>query len=479
MRLARRARLAARRSPQATTASCSTGLDKRPQESSEESSEAAARPLRVDPPLSEEHLSASPIPANREGGLPVGGHLSPAIGIHPEAQPASQEPASSTANGVQLKDALVVIVNFIPPYNRELIGILAAPEGAAARFRFQRSYVQPPTLDITQVQNMRALICMRNRETGDIIPLRVGTGISGRWRAGVAVFEIHLSSLAIAPEQPNERCSWRQAFSAQFNAELAPFDTSGGQDLKKLVFFSSGQAIQTIRAIDLSQQAQDSRWAHLLDEIDDQIPNLDLDFYRVIQITDSRGKVLTPKAHASGRSRFEVEQGAQYAIEVAQRTYTGKKGDSSVAGSRRIALRCSSDDIEMVDNEITIRGKYSDSELYFSVAKDASVGPRHATLDVLRSDGAPSYGCEIPLTVVRSGRSSLMSGLSVSFFILSFLVFLDPGAALRLLESIGASWSPWPPPSKDSLEKASIFGMLIFSTGSQWTRWISDRLKVG
>ncbi len=403
------------------------------------------------------------------------------------------------------RDPLMVIVNYIPPYNREVAGFLAAPIGAKTRFRFQAKYVQPHDLDIASVRNRDVLICLRNRHTGQLMPLRAGIGVSGRWRAGLAVFDVSLQEIAAAPNGEVEAQSWQEVFSRELAKELSPFCNDGDQDLKKLVFFSSKCGLSALQDARSSSLTEDKKWANLINLIsilcpikqkeetntnEEKKPNQKkgkndedqlIDFFKVIQILDTHGKPVTPKPGEFGRASYELTQGQQYAIEIAQRTYTGIKGDSSVPKPRRIVLTSSSDDIERVEPDITIHGKYSDSELYFSVSRRATEGPRHTRLEIVRSNNIVRYGCELPIIIVRSKSSTFWSAVSLVGFILSLLVFIFPGLIDILFSSLnswGASVFPVQP-SRDAVEKLSILGMILSSAGNPMARFLTDRLKIG
>lgn len=377
------------------------------------------------------------------------------------------------------KQAIIVIVNFIPPYDRELAGIIGAPSGAKFRFRYQRLYVEPSQLDLSPLIGTTVLVCMRNRNTGDIIPMRIGSLMSWRWRAGVAVFDVSLTNLAILRKDSNGlRHEHRVKFLQDLETDLRGFDTSGGQDLEKLVFLS-GAMSHTINAAENSLEPEDSRWSLLLEEIDSQFPDLDLDFIKIVGLSDNEGRLLEISSPKPNERGFRIEPGRQYSLEVAQRTYTGRKGNSSVASKREIMLHTPTEDLQIPVRSIPIHGKYSDIEFFFAVKKGATPGPRHASVDVIKESDTPSYGCEIPIYIHNDRSTKILQVISPLGIVAGFLFYIFPDFIADLLTVVGAGWSQVPHPSIESLEKIGVVTMMISSLGNPVTRWLNARVNFG
>lgn len=373
---------------------------------------------------------------------------------------------------------LCVIVNFIPPYKYELASILGALAGSKTRFRFQSKYVQPSTLAIDGMAKPKVLICMRNRDTGGIIPVRLGKMQRGRWIAGIAVLDVVLQELATLPTLKDERKQHLQRFSSIMDQEMQGFDTSGGQDLTKLVFLSS-HFEAFIHEIDSAVDSNDTRWANLLSEIEDQFSDPGVDFVLVSGPTTSRQRPIATTSEGGERG-MALTQGEQYHFEITQRTHTGKKGDSTVNTESAVILSSESPDILIPQPRYPIKGKYSDIEAYFSVSKDARPGPRHMALLVTRSGDNPiEYEMEIPVVITRSKLQTWIAVGSLILFIFGFVAYLLPDTAIVVLEALGKILSLGGPPSSGTIEKAAVVVMIVASTGNPLTRFLSDRFKVG
>lgn len=371
-----------------------------------------------------------------------------------------------------------VIVNYIPPYKYEIAGVLGAITGAKTRFRFQSKYVQPADLNPREYGSPEVVICMRNRDTGSIIPLRLGELLSWRWIAEIAVFDVALGPLAIVPNTPEDRTTQRQAFTDSIAEDLVGFDNSGGQDLRKLVYVSQ-RAVPFISQAGAASTSHDTRWANLLSEIDEQYEDPGVDFVLVSAPRTSLGATV-PTTTKDGIRGVRLTQGEQYHIELTQRTHTKKKGNSAVESGSRVVFSSESPDILIPQPSHEIKGKYSDTEMYFSVSRDARPGPRHASLLVSRSGAAPcEYEMELPLVVTRSRVRGATAAASLLIFGIGLIAYLAPHAVAQALEAIGTVFSIGPTPTDDSIEKASVVLMIAASMGNPMTRWLSDRLKVG
>lgn len=380
--------------------------------------------------------------------------------------------------GTRQPGRLWVIVNYIPPYMYEIAGILGAIAGAKTRFRFQSKYVQPAALNPTGSGLSEVVICMRNRDSGAIIPLRWGELRSWRWIAGIAVFDVELKSLATLPDSPAARQQYRLAFTTWITQEMEDFDNSGGQDLKKLVYVSR-RLEDSLQRVDSDSPSHDTRWANLLSEIEEQFPDPRVDFVLVSAPRTSR-EVPIASTVEDGTRGVRVVQGEQYHLEITQRTHTSKKGDSTIGTESTVLLSSESPDILIPQPQHAIKGKYSDVELYFSVSREAPPGPRHASLVVTRRGSSPAeYEMELPLVVTRNRGRGALSALSLALFALGLAAYLAPHAFAGALEAMGHFISLGVPPSDETIEKAAVVVMIAASMGNPMTRWLGDRLKVG
>ena len=252
----------------------------------------------------------------------------------------------------------LIIINFIPPYDAEIAALLAGPEGARTRFRYQTKYA-PTITRVSSLQNRDGSLLLRDRSTGWFMPLRAAKILSARQVGDVIYVEAELAGTAALSDEIGTRSSQLKTFNNHVLAAIGTFANDPDSDLRNLILYEGGDIQKLLRAWEDAASGDDvTHWGNVVKTIDDHYPGLDLDFFRIVQLMDSRASAINFTKSVSRDYGYAVTPGREYTLEVLQRTFTGRRGDSSVKYARHMELLALNDDIEVVAPQRPVLGKY-------------------------------------------------------------------------------------------------------------------------
>src|SRR4051794_6208655 len=91
------------------------------------------------------------------------------------------------------KPGFIVITNAIGPYHRHNISILSLPPGGKYHFRYRRKYVSNNFQD--DISGCPGLLVIRNKVTGEMLPLRWCTGVRKEDYGEYLFFDFQFNSI--------------------------------------------------------------------------------------------------------------------------------------------------------------------------------------------------------------------------------------------------------------------------------------------
>lgn len=354
---------------------------------------------------------------------------------------------------------VTIILNSIKPYCYELNNLLALPEGFEYRVRFQKSWI-PTIADPTRVQGHSGLVVLRDFSNGKFFPLR-RIAISKVLRVG-EIFHIRfqLRSLVELSSSEEERQRQLQQFNDLMASAIGRYDNPANDDLKNLIFFGP----------DLSKDLHDdhftgeesdrdyNEWGNVVRVIGDLPIYQDVDFLKVITIEDQAGKPVKVTTSDEGSSYYELSSGATYTLQVLQRTFTHRGGDSSVLSTRRIRLQAEQEDVRLIQMEYPIAGKYDIYTFPFKVIAGAWSKYSFLLLLVVRADATLVLpAIQLPVLIQQTRVRVWGTAFGGLVFLAALATFFF---AQQVLGVLGLASSAG---DVDTLQKLSLMVMVLTS----------------
>ncbi len=275
------------------------------------------------------------------------------------------------------KGFAIIIVNSIPPYCYELNNILALPDNFIYRFRFRKSKKgewMPEIDNPKKLMSCDALIVLREfQTTAEFIPIRKIRITKVSVIGDIIYLEYKLKQKIPFSSNPEHR----DAQLKKFNERLVPdirtdlYPNEPGTDLRNLVFFG---ADYTYDFADKDYQGEkededSNRWGNIIELIGKFKIYEDIDFIKITELRDERGKPTRVLDQESG-AILQVKNRTAYNLEFLQRTFTHRSGTSSVIRPRDISMTPGSVDITPIISRQSVLGKYD--LLHFSFRPEAT-----------------------------------------------------------------------------------------------------------
>nr|WP_146218270.1 hypothetical protein [Micromonospora acroterricola] len=285
--------------------------------------------------------------------------------------------------------------------------------------------------------------------------------------------------MAAVSDDPSATASQLTHFNHLVSQAVGAYSNAGGQDLKNLILHESGDIQNLLKAWhDASSNDDVVHWGNVVKQIDIHYPGLDLDFFRVLGLRPAHGTYMPINSTDGDIPAYRIRNGQEYLLEVLQRTYTGRAGDSSVKSSRYMELTALDEDIHVRQPRRPVLGKYDLLSFSLYVPKQRSPGAKNLTLAMVRPAVDQRYGIELTLDLVRGSRDVLLGALSITIFAASLFAYADPPTVVSALKAL-----PWPrigdPPSNDTVEKFAVVIMLLSANATSFTKWIGNRGQLG
>jgi hypothetical protein len=282
---------------------------------------------------------------------------------------------------------------------------------------------------------------------------------------------------AIAADQAARNNQVTQ-FNALVNAAIGSYSNAGNTDLRNLVLHEQGDIASILRTWrEASQDDEVSRWGNVIKLLDEHYPGLDLDFFKILGVKSMAGSELSMQMREESFPAYVLRAGAEFRVEVLQRTYTGRTGDSSVATQRALELTVLNDDIRLRQSTVPILGKYDILSFFLYVSKKAKPGLHQSLLSIVRVDRGQRYGVEIPLLVQRGRVARMVRVAAVLVFALSLAAYISPDTVVSILTS---NFLPHlaHAPSPSVVDKAAVVVMLLSANATGLTNWIADHAQI-
>lgn len=369
----------------------------------------------------------------------------------------------------------LLVVNNIQPYGPELVNVLAAPPLSTCRFRYQRKYA--PTIgNIASLLSKEGTIVLRSHGTGRFMPLRTCKVILVRLVGDIVYLTVELRNIAaLAADKLSEE--QLRIFNELMVYAIGAFENPQGGDLLNLILYEDGTIFQRLRQWhEASDGDECGHWGNCILLMAHEFGLQAVNYYKVVELRDSQNRVLSfdPAERADGG--YALQTDSTYTMVVLQRTYTGKKGDSSVPGNRFLELNSNSDNVTILRGKQPILGKYDVFHFYIRPQSSSSRTFAQLFLGANADKGTDVFRVsplEVPIAVEASLRLKLRTIASGGLFLLFLVTYLFSQAT--------ASWFPahWSV-SAAGVEKVSLIAMIVVSMWlGELPRELTTRFKLG
>lgn len=370
------------------------------------------------------------------------------------------------------KSKVIIIVNNIPPYNKEVVNILGKPSGSTQRFRYQTKYA--PTIEnVNSLEDRQGTIVLRDRGNADFIPLRTIKILRSRLIGDVIHITTQLNEIACLNNSADSRSRQLKNFNDCIRSEIGQYENKEDHDLLKLVFLETGEVYNTLNKWCHSSTSDNvDYWGICVETINDRFGTEGIDFYRVVRLHDSSESPISYTSDSNKPQGFTLTPGESYSLEVIQRTYTGKKGDSSLPERRSLQLITNSESLDVQYDTKPILGKYDLITYNITLPSDADRTTSQSLLAVQSPDSDhPTPPMKINFTVDKPTKTYILEYASILFFA-AFLIGLIFPAWIN-------SFIPTDAITDDQIEKMAIIGLVVFSSVSGGlVENITDKVRI-
>lgn len=329
----------------------------------------------------------------------------------------------------------IVIVNSIAPYCYELNNILALPNGFSYRFRYQNSKQgewMPEIDNPKDLNNCDGLIVLREfQNTADLTPIRKINIYKVLIIGDIVYIEYRLKDKVILSSNLEERKAQIRRFNERITPDIKTdiYPNTPGTDLKNLVFFGMDYTHDFIdKDYKGDIEDQDSnKWGNIVELIGDGLEVYkDIDFIKITGIVNDNGKLAKVQT-VKNNTFFLLENKRVYNLQFLQRTYTGRRGTSSVVTPRNIVMTTGSTDIKTIISRRDILGKYD--LMHFSFKPDITSIRNDSFLMIefeRKNDDVFLPSITVPVRIRTSIFEIALTISSVVVFILTIILYWLP-----------------------------------------------------
>jgi len=346
-----------------------------------------------------------------------------------------------------------IIFNSIPPYASEANNVLALPEGMPYRARFRQEW-HPDINNPRDIEQREGVLVLRDWDTGRLFPLR-----RIRIRKVDPVGDIYyidyvLTNLIEYDSDEQIRQNQIIDFNERILLELRPYQNNPGEDLKKLVFMGSDLAANISDAHPKGEmnQREFDNWGKIVSLIGTISCYIDQDFLKIIRLSEEGG--IQPKFLSSGEiKRYSLNNARVYYLDVFQRSFTTKTGDSSVS-TRTIKLSAEADAIKPIRDRFAVVGKYDMYRFRLKTQAPQRTRDTDLAVDIDRSDKkGPVPTIYIPVRITTPITT-------VIYWVVAAVIFLLGALLLFFGDTIF-------PKNAEMASKIGIFVMILAGPGTR------------
>jgi hypothetical protein len=324
------------------------------------------------------------------------------------------------------EDRLIVyiIFNSILPYAYEANNILALPNGMPYRARFRREW-HPEIENPKDIENRNGLLVLRDWVTGRFYPLRRISTTKVDLVGDIYYIDYILRELIEFDSDKVSRAQQVDSFNERISFEIRPYPNNPGGDLQKLVFLGPDlvAGISDSHPKGDIEQKEFNNWGKIVSLIGETESYLDIDFLKIIRLMNE-GEKEASFVVASGMKRYALDNSKIYYLDVFQRSFTTKIGDSSVS-NREIIVSAETDAINLIRDRFAVVGKYDRYRFRLKTQAPQRTRETDIAIDIRRSDGkGPIPTIYLPVRITTPLTTVIYRVIAVIVFFLGATVLL-------------------------------------------------------
>lgn len=368
---------------------------------------------------------------------------------------------------------VLIIVNNIPPYANELANVLAAPRLTTFRFRFQIKYT--PTINSVEALISRlGTLILRNRTTAKMMPLCTFQVLEAKQVGDVNYITIELHDIIALSSEPQLCVGHKSEFHQLISSALSSYQNNPNDDLLNLVLFEDGKIHQKMAlCLDSFGKNELVNWANCIRMMADDFNLTGIDYFRVVGLYDAERNSINYISKTIEERGFVIKPERKYTLEIIQRTYTGKKGDSSVDSLRSLELESLDPMIEILPRKRPILGKYDLLRYNIQTTRAAQQRLAQVFLSIKDQDSIRSnLALEIQFLIKQPAMYAIVR-------IFSFVIFMVSLVSYIFSDVVSNWFAEFSTIQASHIEKTAIIGMIISANVfGLFTKEIAARLKL-
>jgi hypothetical protein len=292
------------------------------------------------------------------------------------------------------EDGLIVITNAIPPFDRHNITILSLPPGARYHFRYPKGYISQGAP--TNIEGLRGLLVVRDKQTAGMLPVRWFTGIGledyGQFLFLDLRFDLIFDLRNLQEDQAWSDCRQRVEAVLPQGTKNIP-----GADLSPLVFraraseFDPSPGAHANRSSEASPDDHVRRWLAAVSLLGQLETYKNDNFYTVSRVYREKPGELDLRTYGplrGARRGYRLDSDRVYFMEVVQATAPL----GSPHGPREeLVLSSPAGHIQELHTSWLIDGAYDRARFFFYVLpQEQTTVPSVLMLSKRPADGARS-----------------------------------------------------------------------------------------
>jgi len=349
------------------------------------------------------------------------------------------------------KQFALIIINTIHPYAYEVNNLLALPDGFSQRVRFRRRWIACD--NPYDLVGCEGLILLRVFDTAQIIPLRRAE-IDQVTKAGDIVFiGFRARELIEFSSNSERRREQLQEFNGLVENMLGPYGNVAGQHMKAGIIPATDPTFN-IRDESFSGSEQDrevNSWGNLLELLGEVDCYQDFDFLKIVEITDSAGKMVLSKQTRIGRL-YQLNSAQTYILKILQLVpmSTVVRRDQTKEGSlyfkeihdKCLELNAQSGEIDFLVDRALLTGRYDICPFYFRTANVLNTATSAIVVALRRridSELQTRAEITIPIAITLSRTRQTLRIASLVLLFTSGLIVLFPEYLQNILPMISFS----------------------------------------
>lgn len=326
-----------------------------------------------------------------------------------------------------------MITNTILPYCYDIAHVLSLPPNFSHRFRYHSKWIHPDC-DINGLKGKETLLILRNRGTGELIPIRYAEVEDILTVGAIHYIEFRVSHYVSTADSVT--------VSQKVNQEFlnAGFHNKAGEDLNCLVLELDHKPLMNERG--LSPETSRQAWGELLRQIGKLQCYKDYGFLKIIHVRNSKGSEAVARPDETGKYSYCLMPATLYYIDLIQQIPWELEQKESIEAPYDVELNAETDEIIVLRKLQRVVGKYDLLRFIFKTPSGHT--RKHTFIEVQNKQGgeAAKYGLPALFLPIRVEPTTLTKFVLIGRLVIAGLAVavLFGSESVATIFHIGPDW---------------------------------------